>query len=467
MLPGVAFDLTKNLGRSVTGTALRPLLKTTLDDLEIAAIGREIGQGDWLDYKARQKELRDLTVGIADAIERGGVPAYRKDRQVTRICGVTLAEEVMPAEFRHVQILPAVQVADTSAYRRELACYLSLIGDRVQMAVFSAGWVHLSDLRRSITALSREVSKLAYALRKDWKADLFFRNIEMTYHRENGELMINLHSHAFIEHPFFQPAKYEQFKEFIRASNAKGYVHLSHVSQDTISEAVKYPFKPEKSFKTDPLSDSEWAEIARQTYRMRLFTPMGGFKTWRQDLAPKDEPKKRIVVKATADGPVFYALQGFKKSEDQPEASGSCRNDQIIGVLKPAPRFSQKATPAFLVTNRSKANIEDVLREGGHIGTVNRWRAIYNARTPFWDERLPIMNRANLTPEDLHEKRIATYNGLDYLICEKAERFDQQIRAAKAAKVMRHKTTLIVLRGSGQGSATGVQPPPIPPSRGP
>lgn len=455
---GVALDTSRSLGKTVTGRVLRPLLTVDHDTVELATVGRAVDAAGWAESKARAARLDAETRRIADALERGGYPAYRQDRQLVRICGVTLAEEVLPTAFRHIKILPAVQVADTSATRRELMSFVAGHDLCMQMLVLSAGWVPADQVRKAISALGRRVSKIAKHLRDAWSADLFFRNIEMTYHRDAaGRLMVHVHSHAFIDHPYFAPDVYKQFRNDIRSRAPKGYAHLSVVKKDAIAEAVKYPFQPEKAGGTE-LTDLEWVTIAEQVEGLRFFVPLGGFKAWRADLRPADGPRSKLVVVDCMDGPLVYAKPGVKSGKRDPSTGFS--QDVIVNVLRPSPRFSNRATPAIMISDRSQLPLLALLEREGFGPLIDRWRAMFNARAPL-SERVPVFDRASLVSAARRGLRHEVHGGRDYLVSERVEQFDRRA----AAQVMRHTTTTTVRAGPrgkgppGRSKAPATAPP--------
>lgn len=447
---GVALDTSSNLGRTVTGRVLRPVLCVDRDRVDLTTIGREMDLGAWLKNKKRAQRLHVETVRIADALERAGYEAYRKDQTgFTRACGVTLVEETLGRSFRHIKVLPAVQVADTVAYRRELFAFMAGHNLKAQMVVFGQGWCRPEDLRQRICALSRTVSKIASKLRKVWGADLFFRNIEMTYHRNSvGELMIHVHSHGFLDHPFYPKDIYEKFRSFIasvspKSINGKGYANLSYIDKEKLHEVVKYPFKPQKS-KDRFLTDDEWRLIAEQTERLKFFAPLGGFKTWRADLRPAGEPQRKLVVIDGSDGPVVYAKPGIKSGRREPSASVS--RDLVVNLLRPSPRFGPRATPAIMISNRSDEPLDQVLRRAGCGSLIDGWRAIYNARV-YPPDRLPIFDPRSLTEAVQRGWRMETEAGQTFAVCEATERFEAgkaSAQAARDARVMQHNTTATV-----------------------
>lgn len=444
---GVALDTSSNLGRTVTGRVLRPMLCVDRDRLDLTTIGREMDLQAWLKNKKRSQRLNAETVRIADALERVGYEAYRQDQtELRRVCGVTLAEETIGRSFRHIKILPAVQVADTAAYRRELFAFMAGHDVKAQMVVFGQGWCRPEELRQRICDLSRKISKIASKLRKVWGADLFFRNIEMTYHRDpsNG-LMIHVHSHGFLDHPFYPNEIYKKFRDFVnnispKSINGKGYANLSYIDKNKLHEVVKYPFKPQKS-KDRNLTDEEWLIIAQQTERLKFFAPLGGFRTWRADLRPSGQPERKLVVVDGPDGPIVYAKPGIKTGKREPSASVS--SDVIVNLLRPSPRFSPRATPAIMISNRSAEPLDRVLRQAGCGSLIDGWRAIYNARVYPYD-RLPLFDPRSLAEAVQRGWRIEIEAGATYAICEATERFEAGKATAQAAIVMQHNTTATV-----------------------
>lgn len=448
-LLGVALDTSSSLGRTVTGRILRPMVCVDQDRIELATIGREMDHSAWAQSKKRARALHAETTRIADALERTGYPAYRPDRQLGRVCGVTLAEEAVTRPFRHIKILPSVQVADTVAYRRELLAFITGHQVKAQMVVFGQDWCQPEDLRQRICRLSRKISKIAANLRRVWSADLFFRNIEMTYHRDDtGQLMIHVHSHGFLDHPWYPAEKYKEFKEHLRSIspksvNGKGHVHLTYITPDRLQEVVKYPFQPEKG-EDRFLTDEEWRVVAEQTERLKFFAPLGGFKEWRADLRPVDEPERRLVVVDGPDGPLLYAKPGFKAGKREP--SIGTPKDVVVNVLRPSPRFAPRATPAILISDRSAEPIDEVLRRAGYGQLIDGWRAIYNARVHPRD-RMPLFEPRSLTEAAQRGWRIEVHGGTAFAVSEAAERFEASSVKARAAKVMQHTTTATVPQG--------------------
>lgn len=458
---GVALDTSKSLGVSVTGRRLYPVLEVGHDDLELATVGREVDLAGWYQSKARSDELLRLTTQIADALESQGRMAYRQDRDLTRVCLVTLAEERLPKTFRNINILPLPQVTRTSGMRRELMTFVSAHAIKTQMVVFSAGWVPVSMLRETIQELCSLISDLAPRLRWEWKADIFFRNVEMVYHRDTtGRLMIHVHSHMMVDHPYFEPQRYEAFKEYVKARAPKGYAHFSYIEPENLAEAVKYPFQPEKGSDVK-LTDAEWAAVADAVENLDFFRPMGGFKEWRKDLRPKGEPQKRLVVVDGPDGPMVRVRQGVKTGEKKP--STGYRKDVIVNVLRPSPRFSNRATPAMLISDRSGAPIEVLLEAEGYGLAIDRYRAMYNARCRP-EERVPVFGPLNLAGAARRGFRHERRDGKDYLVSTAVEQFDRRAREAArrraASKVIGYTTTLTpTAPGAGLGPPQGVQGP--------
>ena len=175
---------------------------------------------------------------------------------------------------------------------------------------------------------------------------------------------------------------------------------------------------------------------------------MGGFKEWRADLRPVDEPERRLVVVDGTDGPLLYAKAGVKAGKREPSTGTS--KDVIVNVLRPSPRFAPRATPAILIADRSAEPIGDVLRREGYGQLIDGWRAIYNARVQQCD-RMPLFEPRSLTEAARRGWRIEVHGGIAFAVSEAAERFETssaRARSARAAKVMQHTTTATVPQGA-------------------
>lgn len=337
-----------------------------------ALVGREVGREDWIDGHSRARQLREQSSDIAERLAAVGLDVSDRSREVVMVGLCTGMAERRSVTYRNSNLIPEVQSRNVHSVLRELQCFIeNQPANKLRMLTISAGWVPLLSYNSAHRRLSRKISK--FFAKPEVKAlgiEPLFYNIENTIQRFELGAALNLHSHALIRcDRYLGKVAWTGFLELARRYFGKGYVHDSPLRKS--AELVKYVFKPSEF---EQLEDWELALLAVQCHRMKFFHPVGRFREWRRKLKEEGLRVKRVPVGDQWEWrTVPKAARPEAKNGSPPPEAG-----RIIAVLAPAPRFSNRLEPVFVVQGYG-GDLDELARQNRLDDTLAFARELWRA----------------------------------------------------------------------------------------
>jgi len=300
--------------------------------------------------RAERQTLADQTQSIADALEREGFSPYRKPSADTwTMIGICSGRTETVVPFRNINILPSVASANRSQLLRQMDFWAETQDQHLRYSVVTGGArCPLDELRVRMCKLAREVSDFAAdPVLKRLGIEIVFRGSELTLRREaDGE--VSCHPHANVVTQFSRRLATEEFREYL----ALGHAHFSGHWQECgrlvkTNEVIKYPTKP---CEVSMLTGKELVRLAVALHGLHLMQSMGGFRDLRHDL---DESREKISKVCTDEEQGTFAwcrVPRASRPESAP-AENPDRENVILAILPPQPRFVDALEPVILVQN--------------------------------------------------------------------------------------------------------------------
>lgn len=303
----------------------------------------KVGKREELEKAERRNfELERLSHELADKLESQGIEAYdRNEWRSAKFFPISRTLE-LTAPFRRINLIPTVAKAHRAKLVRALSYQLELF-PFARMFTFTNGLrVPLSNLRDSIQAFHRRLSKLACWMKKKLGIEMFWRSTELGTPRnfdipeeidkaagtlernEAGEVTFHVHSHCcvrFVSGKPFSKEDWEGVKLSIKSRwkwhwDDSGMVgRNSNNSERSPSalgaqELVKYVTKPGE---LDKLTPEEIGKLYHELRLLRLITPMGSLKA---QLKAKRDECQTLRREQTPDGPVWGWAADWNRTPD-------------------------------------------------------------------------------------------------------------------------------------------------------
>ncbi|MEO0411829.1 MAG: hypothetical protein AAF221_08340 [Pseudomonadota bacterium] len=363
--------------------------------------GREVDRDSEVDAALQREELKASSERIVAMLEDAGTPMI-VPRSMTAIGPVTGCFEELTT-YRNSNMVPVNQASNHHAMLRELTCYCENIPDgQLRMLVVKGGWVDIPDYREAHQKHCRRMSRFAAdPFLKSLGISCEYYNVENTINwgrpetpnwedfltRHDGcRAYLNLHSHLIIRcERYLGPEVWRSFLDYARGFFPGGYVHDSKLMK--AAEAVKYCFKGADLISLGPL---RLKRLFEETYKLKFYHPLGGFKAFRSHLRenslkvkrlpigdewrwhyvekyrkPPKEKRERVIV----DGEAHLLLGEYRDTPPRIRPHGYIR-----AILDPAPRFSATMEPTLLV-EAFDGDLEGLLKDHGLTYWAERVRA--------------------------------------------------------------------------------------------
>lgn len=365
----------------------------SIDDLWSSLVGREIERGAWVDGMARDRELREQSETIAARLESQGIPARQKANLISIVGAVTQSAS-RATDYRNSNLIPFMQSRNVHEMLKHVGyCFDRYEQRQLRMYVISNGWVPLDRYREEHMRFGRLLSRLAA---EPWLArygiELLYFNIENTIQRDSdGRAMLNMHSHVLVRsHRYLGSLRWRELMARVSAYFPKAYAHDEAI--ESPAECVKYVFKPSEF---SALSDAEFAELFRQTHRLKFFHPLGALRRFRRELDLAGLKLTRVPI---GDCWVWRTVARDRAPPAAEDASSTSKIidlmfqpgdpaarekpdqlDQVLGVTAPMPKFSPRFEPCLIVRNYS-GDFQRLLQRESVRELVARARRLWEAQ---------------------------------------------------------------------------------------
>lgn len=315
-----------------------PYAAYTHEDLMRCNTGNKITAEKYRENSSRQTKLINQTNNIADKLESQGIPARTGEGDVTAIGDVTGVCDTVE-QFRSICFLPLIAQRDRKPILNDLLYFQmhNKLGKYLRYAVITSGErIPLyGDVRGAMTALSREISKWASEADKLYNVAVVFRGTEFTIDDE-----LTFHVHANVLYAPRKALKGEKWKEFL------SWTHnflSAHWSDNKIlkepREAIKYPFKP---LDLNKLDAEATAWLYEETKRLKIISPMGEFREFRQSL--KYEHIESETVDLTT-GEITTTIEKIERETKYKTAMITTRDGNKLVKVEKQKRQPQSDTP--------------------------------------------------------------------------------------------------------------------------
>lgn len=356
----------------------------TVPELWNNTIGYEIDQEDWNKAEGESDQLKAQSRKIAERLEGQGIPSKIEGQTSTIGVCTGVIEKII--SYRNTNIIPVMQSKNVHGISRHVKFYADNT-DKKQLRMFtiSNGWVPLSDYREEHKKFTRRISKFsAHENLTAVGVELAYYNIENTIKRENGVVMLNMHSHVLYKSTKrFGPKKWLDFIKWATTQFPKGYLHDSRI--DNVQECVKYVFKPAEF---NALSDIELAELFHQTFGLKFFHPLGEIRAFRRELEDnkmklvKLPPEDATEADTEQEAPwEWRIIEKAKTGTREPsEDSGEDAENILMAITNPSPKFSNQFEPCLVVHNFD-GDIEALIEREGISKLIDKAKEIWAVRT--------------------------------------------------------------------------------------
>lgn len=323
-------------------------------------VGRPVSRGFFVDSLSARRRLLDQSKDVVARLEREGI-ASRAPEPVHLVGACTGSAELAQA-FRNSNLIPIVQSRNVHGMLRDLRYVVDTTPRRqLRMWVVSNGWQPLAGYRDAHRSFTRRLSKFAARPElEELGLEVLFYNVEVTVHRDElGRPVLNQHSHLVVRSRRRVGAdRWRRFCEWARGQFPKRHFHDAGAVEDP-AELVKYAFKPDE---LAGLADAEFADLFRQSHRLKFFQPLGAFRELRRELKGS---RLRLVQVPRAPGAAeleWVTVPRARAPERDEPSSAVAEGSQVIGLTFPQPRFSPRAEPCLLVKGW-RGDLGDLLRD--------------------------------------------------------------------------------------------------------
>lgn len=352
------------------------------DDVDSINTGRAMDPERWRARKAHNAVLVEQTEALAAKLEAEGIPAFAAGNVIA--LGLVTGESEPVNRYRAIRFLPAVAQRDRRPILNELRYFrrhnhqhnrymrLAVVtnGPRVPVPRRGDMGPDLSDkssilsweLRERIQALHRSCSKFAYWARHEFGIDVVLIAIEFTVKCEPDDTW-SVHPHANLLYtPPVGGLPRGAFQRFLREApqHFGGYWWKDCSRLHKPEEAIKYPFKPAE---LDELDSAAVAWLYHQLSGLKLATPIGSFRKWRNaelcEYGTCSEPgakrrARKVMTVYRSEGPRFEVVnvrrRGARKPKDD-EGTSAASENMLLGATSPQHRHSPYAEPCALISN--------------------------------------------------------------------------------------------------------------------
>ena len=314
-----------------------------LEELIALDTGRQQSDTLWLAEQMRQKTIDEQSARAAEILEKQDWKAIL-DNDITFV-GLITGEKKNPVKYRNTNCIMSVAQYNRREQGNSLRYYLSKNPHSRYLTVAQGARIpaHDPNFRTKIQKFGRKISKFAMIAFHDWEVEVICRIFEMP--RDSNR---TYHLHANIVYRPLRIMSKQKWKAWLKFINK----YFGHGSKDNgtiqnVDEIVKYMIKGDDIENIMNEDESELLWLAQQTFNIRIFSSMGGYKTFRSDL--KAEKRKVIIRKGK---PVIARKSSVFKCNGKKYEIYIDEDGNEIKVLKERPEDARdKLNEALTITN--------------------------------------------------------------------------------------------------------------------
>ena len=357
--------------------------------------GAEVQPVKWQESRDSSALVESQTRTIADRLRSVGIAPERKTDGILSIVGVCSGESEVLTAWRHINFLPSVAAGNRSQLVKRLSYFATAEGfdaaaderlrlpktaktdspecseslararahnarARARLEPFLRYWVvtngqrcSVHEVRSRLMDLARSVSRFAaHPALVDYGITVELRVSEVTAERDKSGAW-SYHPHANVIVSSSKRIDWQKFLSFVK-DNLPGHWKDCGRLVDA-NEAIKYFVKPADILEHRPI---ELLHLFVATFGLRLATPMGNFRALGGLLR---DQRVKLGKTLSADRQewkwCFVRLRDPAKTLCPPSAA---RDNMVMGLLPPSPRFSSRFEPCVLVRN-FRGNVGDLL----------------------------------------------------------------------------------------------------------
>ena len=327
-------------------------------DLITCNTGYTVNRLTWNKGQERQAKLKLQSQVVAKRLEEGGVEPYqtREPLMAVGVC-TGLVEVVTP--WRNINLIPEVAAYNRRQTLAELNHFTSQNFGCRYWVITSGEDCPITDVRSRCQDLERFVSReLAPALREH-KIDIVYRGTELTVkeraHRVPGVKTAHVHANVVLNVKERLPVEAWSLALRVAHRLCDGR-HLKDNGRlvDT-KEVCKYVTKPNEVL---DLTVKELCELHRQLYGLHLSQPLGEL---RSIIESRVRRGVRLSAKLTGDDWEFVEERLRRRERGTSIGESLAPINQVVGVCRPAPRFTNRLEPVLLVRGYDGASVEELL----------------------------------------------------------------------------------------------------------
>ena len=262
-----------------------------LDELIALDTGRQQSDTLWLAEQMRQKTIDEQSARAAKILEGQGWKS-KLDNDITFV-GLITGKKKNPVKYRNTNCIMSVAQYNRREQGNSLRYYLNKNPHSRYLTVAQGARIpaHSPDFRTKMQKFGRKISKFAMIAFHEWDVEVICRIFEMP--RDSNR---TYHLHANIVYRPLRKMSKQKWKAWLKFINK----YFGHGSKDNgiiknVDEIVKYMIKGDDVDNIMNEDETELLWLAQQTFNIRIFSAMNGYKSFRSDL--KSQKRKVIIRK--------------------------------------------------------------------------------------------------------------------------------------------------------------------------
>ena len=377
----------------------------------------------FIEKEGQRLKRESVSRDIADRLEEGGIPAYRKDVELSLV-GIVSGETRSLTSYRNINFIEEVAKRNRSRHVQFLEYSLSRHPKRYRMFVLNTGErVEIPDIREMSKSLHRNLSRIAKEMRDLWNVDLVFRSTEYgSMRKRGGEPTFHPHAHCLVNTPHMGSDQYGKFIEWMN----KRWRSLNNMSPDqswnpfndsgkirNVREVCKYMVKCSDLL---GLETSQLVEFYRQTRKLQLVQFLGSLKEERrlikdQGIRPvrimKNEKEEWRMVK-NWNVPSEQKKNAIKEAKALKEIHGiepRASSDVVLALTAPSFHFSHEICEPAVLVNKYTGHFHSLRSGNSEVGYMSGvCRLVLEVRPPV--DALQFHDDPWMSPSNVHNDTI-------------------------------------------------------------
>jgi len=339
----------------------------SFDDFQNSNTARFLPPSKFHENHHAQERLKKQSFEMADKLESLGIDAYQK-KAPRMVLYTTVTKQVKEIpQLRNINVFPLIGQKNRRPMLNELEHYITNIDPRAKefgrYLVITAGQrVKYKNgklnLRKMEKILKRKLARWREEVLEPLGIECIFQGIEFPGDEEKGH-SYHLHANVLIVPPFLHDDGWSQFlhdthKHFGTHWRDNGKI-------ENLREMCKYPFKPNDVQGADAY-ELKW--LYENTFGMRIFEALGGFREWRRSIKDQGLKVGRIGGKTYLrhPQPPIFNEDPDEDGELKPRDKSNPENI-IVGRMTPGFYATLWSEPAVLIMNYNPNSVFEKSRE--------------------------------------------------------------------------------------------------------